>query len=114
MHGVQAISRKDPERSGNPQRLYARTINRSYETVRSAWRHAEPDGNELAPEKSGVTGRTVLRLPIAALVKSGQMLERLSISGYSQRNAAVKMLGVQIISRKDRIEPRGDAESSET
>ncbi len=71
MHGVQAISRKDSERSENPQRLYARPSDWD-ETVRSAWRHAEPDGNDLAlnGKSLGVTeinGPKVAPLPSAVV-----------------------------------------------
>ena len=38
----------------NPQRLYAGP-QPGDETVRTAWRHAEPDGNDLAPGDPGAT-----------------------------------------------------------
>ena len=38
----------------NPQRLYAGP-HEGDETVRPAWRHAEPDGNDLAPGDPGAT-----------------------------------------------------------
>ena len=85
MHGVQAISRKDSKRFENPQRLYARPVSERDETVRSAWRHAEPDGNDLALAEAGVTPTNGPKVAFAALVKPGHVLERLSISGYSPR-----------------------------
>ena len=80
------------------------------ETVRSAWRHAEPDGNDLAPAESGSNiknGPKVLGCDRESRCLS-KIWPNAGTSEYLRllvAEAAVTMPGAQIISRKDRIEP---------
>ncbi len=77
------------------------------ETVRSAWRHAEPDGNDLALAKAGVTGKNGPKVAHRCLSKIWPNAGTSEYLRLLAASAAVTKQGVQIISRKDRIEGCG-------